>query len=410
MRPCKLVLPFVVAAMLVLPAGASAAVTLSPVDGGADYYSRFSHPLSPGRGHFPIGVWFESVVAHADVTKDKDAGLNTYVVLTANSNTALVRSNGMRALHHANSWKGNSTIGSETAGWELHDEIDMQMSPDAGYAELQRLIAGLPQDGRLRYNNFGKGVMFWETNAQAARYVNAVDLPSNDIYWFTDPHVCGISEGGKMFAGATRSLTQSECRRASNYGAVVKRMRSLVSPAGSKPVWAFIEVGHPFTEDDAPTISGPEIRAAVWHSLIAGARGILYFNHNFGGSCVSQHVLRDNCGAAVRPTVKALNEQVARLAPMLNAPFADGLVSRADGVRTMAKYQGGRFYVVAANKDNAARAATIDMPCVGDATVTVVDENRTIPVVDGRFTDAFADGNAVHVYRVDGGLSCGLAG
>jgi len=329
-------------------------------------------------------------------------------VLTGNSSLSLVRSNGMRALLFQGDWKSSSAVSAETAGWELFDEIDMQMSPDAGYAELQRLMNGLPTDGRLRYNNFGKGVMFWNTDAQAARYVNAVDLPSNDIYWFTDPHVCGATEGGAMFTGGTRSLTEAECRRASNYGYVVDRMRSLVTPARSKPVWAFVEVGHPFTENTAPTIQAAEVRAAVWHSLIAGARGVIYFNHNFGGSCQSQHVLRDSCGAAVRPTVKAVNEQVKRLAPVLNAPFADGLVFHDPAVRTMAKYQGGRFYVFAASNEPGARGATFDVPCMGDATVTVLDEGRTIPLTGGRFSDSFADGNAVHAYRIDGGSTCGL--
>ena len=47
--------------------------------------------------------------------------------------------------------------------------------------------------------------MFWETNAQAARYVNAVDLVSDDIYWFTDPHVCGTARAAPCWpAGRAR--------------------------------------------------------------------------------------------------------------------------------------------------------------------------------------------------------------
>ena len=44
--------------------------------------------------------------------------------------------------------------------------------------------------------------MFWETDAEAARYVNAVDLASDDIYWFTDPHVCGSSEAARFWPAA----------------------------------------------------------------------------------------------------------------------------------------------------------------------------------------------------------------
>ena len=128
----------------------------------------------------------------------------------------------MKAILQREEWRPSAAAGSQTAGWELRDEIDMQMSPDAGYAELQRIKSSLPADGRLRYNNFGKGVMFWVTNAEAARYVNAVDLPSTDIYWFSDNNVCGHSEGGRLLDGWTRALTDAECHRASNYGAQVR--------------------------------------------------------------------------------------------------------------------------------------------------------------------------------------------
>ena len=51
------------------------------------------------------------------------------------------------------------------------------------------------------------------------------------------------------------------------------------------PVWDFVETGHPFDNnmDGNRSIAPAEIRAAVWHSIIAGARGILYFQHSFGG-------------------------------------------------------------------------------------------------------------------------------
>ena len=382
-------------------------MALRAVDGGTNWYSMFSNPFSTASTFFPIGVWYESVSAKADIDKDKDAGLNTYVVLTGNSNLSLVNSNGMRGLLQNDQWVGNSTVGSETAGWSLGDEVDMQQSPDQGYAYMQNTKAALPKDGRATYSNYGKGVMFWETDQQAARYVSVPDIVSDDIYWFTDPGVCSASEGGSRFTGGSRALTQAECRRAANYGTTVDRLRSLVSPARSKPIWNFIEDGHPFTESDAPTITGPQIRAAVWHSLIAGARGIIYFNHNFGGSCQSQHVLRDSCGTAIRPTVKATNEQVTRLAPVLNAPFADNFLTNTGNVRQMAKYQGGQFYVFAGNKDNSAATATFSAPCVGNATATVVDESRTIPIVNGSWSDSFADGNAIHIYRIDGGSQCG---
>jgi hypothetical protein len=384
------------------------APTLAPVDGGPGYYSRFSNALPGVSSFFPIAVWFESVTSQGDVDQDKDAGLNTYVVLTADSNLSLLRANGMKAFLQQNEWGSSTAPGSESAGWELSDEIDMQMSPEAGFAELRRIRNALPTDGRARWNNYGKGVMFWLTDADAARYVNEFqDIVSTDVYWFADNNVCGQNEGGALFNGSTRPLTDAECHRASNYGAQVSRVRGLVSPAGSKPVWAFVELGHPFSED--PSITPVQVRAAVWHSLIAGARGITYFNHSFGGPCITQHILRDSCYAGVRAMVKSVNGQIRSLAPVLNAPFLSSGFTKSTTTKAMAKWQGGHFYVFAGSAENGSSTGSFSIPCVGNATATVLGESRSIPVNGGSFSDSFADGNAVHIYRIDGGSACGLS-
>ena len=76
-------------------------VQLRDVDGDPEYYSRFSNSL-------PGGVWFEFVVdSYADL--DKDAGLNLYVGLTADSSLALVQRIGMRAILQQSEWRTNLT-------------------------------------------------------------------------------------------------------------------------------------------------------------------------------------------------------------------------------------------------------------------------------------------------------------
>ncbi len=52
------------------------APTLVPVDGGANYYARFSHGLPASRSYFPIGVWGAYAQDQANIDKDKAAGLN----------------------------------------------------------------------------------------------------------------------------------------------------------------------------------------------------------------------------------------------------------------------------------------------------------------------------------------------
>lgn len=397
-------------------ASTPAPVQLREVDGGPNYFAKFPGSLPVDPAYFPIGVWLESLMEPTDAPKDRLVGINLYVDLTSSSDIAHATNQGMRAL--------TSVAVPTAAGWVIADEPDMWAGPgnDAwtrnwpgagpvcapeagrcGYTVQREMRKTVPA-GQLVYANYGKGVTFWETNEQAAAFVNEFqDVVSADNYWFTDPYICGSSEGGGVFA-AGAALTPEKCRLAANYGWTVDRVRSLVQPALSKPVWAFVEVGHPFTDPTAPTISGPEIRAAVWSSLIHGARGIVYFNHNFGGPCLSQHVLREACGDAVRPWVTDVNAQITRLAPVLNSPFLDNALSHGPGVSAAVKVYGGSLYVLAGSAQAGQQDALFQLNCLAgtDSAVAVLDENRSVTMTKGAFSDHFADGNAVHLYRIDG--------
>jgi hypothetical protein len=387
-------------------APASGGMTLQPVDGGRRYFERWTGRARAGRRYFPIGVWLEAVDSPGAVAIDKGAGLNTYVGLTANSTLSTIRVSGMKVLLQQDEWRSRaSSVGRETMGWGLLDEIDMSAeNPRAGRAALRSVVRQLPDDGRLRYNNFGKGVAFWLDDADAAGYVNGVDVASADVYWFTDGNVCGQGEGG----AEPGVVTRNGCHVAANYGWTVKRLRALVRPKGSKPVWAFVEVGHPFTEAAWPAITPAQVRAAVWHSLIAGARGVIYFNHSFGGPCLTQHALREACYSAIRSTVTATNRRISRLAAVLNAPFVTSGWSHGRSTRAMVKWSGGHFYLFAASAAAATTTASFTLRCVGDATAKVLGERRSIRVTAGAFRDRFANADSVHIYRIDGGRTCKL--
>jgi hypothetical protein len=396
---------------------------LRQVDGGTGYYAKFRSGLPTSASFFPIAVWYESVVEPTDAPTDKAAGINTYVQLTNTTDLSLIRAQGMHAIPDANL----PGAGSETVGWMISDEADMWGGPGAspwtgnypgngdicspadakcGYTVQQKLGSNLPADGRIRYSNYGKGVTFWDSDSEAARFVNQYqNIVSADNYWFSDQNICNAQEGGSFFGD--KPLSTADCHRASNYGHTVDRLRSLESPAGSRPVWGFVEVGHPFTDQASLSITPGEVVAAVWSSIIHGARGIIYFNHSFGGPCQTQHALREPCYASVRAAVTAVDTRIASLAPVLNAPFADNVARGSSGVDVSTKWYGGHFYVLAGSNAAAGQTATFSLPCVGNAQVNVLNENRTLKIAKGTFSDRFADGNAVHIYRVDGGSSCG---
>lgn len=389
-----------------------------PWEGGPEYYSKFAKSHAAGWDRpdfFPIGVWYEGVYSPDDIAKDKGAGLNTYVMLTNGSDMNLIERTGM----HAMTTEARKDTGDETTAWIINDEVDMwggagnstwtgkypgEGQPctsgkyDCGFDVMKRLSSGLPDDdGRMTYANFGKGVMFWQSDTAASRFVNSyTTVVSNDIYWYTDPNVCSSAS-----EGPTMGVTRDACRRSANYGLTMDRMRKLDAMDGKRqPVYAFVEVGHPFEGNDSPTITGEQVAGAVVNSLIHEARGVLYFNHNFGSSCISQHVLRDACGAAVRPTVTELNRRITSLAPVLNTQSVQWEFNPK--LDTMLKPHNGSYYIFAMpGRTGGTGEQKLTLPKeLSGATAEVLFENRTVPIAGGTITDTFAKEFAYHIYKI----------
>jgi hypothetical protein len=361
-------------------------------------------------GFFPLGVWLETVVSEEVVAEDVSAGLNLYVGLAHEDESDLdaIESSGMHLLVQADEWTGDPRADHAAVdGWVVYDEADLMYGPGSdrwsgdagwntcvppqddggqcGYTVMQQHEALVP-DGMLRYANYGLGVLYFESEGQAERFVNGgfQHVVSADDYAFTRPHA------------------EAADRRGATYGDVVERVRALDSQDGERqPVWAVVEVGHPFPDDSAPTIRPHQLESAVWHSIIAGARGIVYFNHSFGGPCPTFSVLRARCDPGMTPTVTELNRQITQLAPVLNAPFADGYVAVDGPVAAMAKIgPDGAWYVFAGAATLGTDSAEATFRVAAGTTAEVVHEGREIEIVDSRFEDTFADGNAVHVYRI----------
>ena len=103
--------------------------------------------------------------------------------------------------------------------------------------------------------------------------------------------------------------------------------------------------------------------------------------------------------------VQATDALIKQLAPVLNSPIALDyvtvncplcewtVVSLLSGIEVMAKDYNGQFYIFADTRDSETQTnipATFTIADLNATSVTVVNENRTIPVVNGVFTDTFA--------------------
>lgn len=392
-------------------------ISLVEPDGGADYYEAFRNGLPSDPKFFPLGLWIGSVTAPEEALRERSLGLNLYVDLAGGSRLDFL-SEGQYAL---TSWRDPLSRGAVLADepdmwagagdgeWTGHypgqGEICVEPDTACGYT-IQRDLDQAVDQHRMTYANYGKGVTFWQTDTEASGFVSGPqDVVSADNYWFTDPNICGAHEGGTMLE-EPRQLSEEECRLPANYGWTVDRVRSLIEPARSIPVWSFVEVGQP---SDLGTLDPPDasqIRAAVWSSIVHGARGIIYFGHSFGGPCQTFHVLRD-CGAELAANMADINAEVTDLAPVLNAPELEGALQVAGTADAIVKVHGGDLYVVATAASNEPERVDFMLACARNGEITVLGEDRTLTLADGRFTDHFVDSNAVHVYRVDGN-DCGL--
>jgi hypothetical protein len=380
-------------------------VSLAQVDGGPGYYGKFSNGLPTSASFFPIGLW--GSYDHTQANRDLDAavGVNTYVWVADPCNgIPAIRADGRFQVLYEES-ENRSCSGSETKGWMIGDEVDMCCGPPGfaggnGYTMLTSRNTSLPIDGKMRYTNYGKGVLWWEDAASAAQFVNLPFLGpvSADAYWMTDPNERGNPKYGMP----------------SSYGWNVDRLRQLDAMDGQrKPIWMLVETGWPFTESAAQggrAILPAEMRAAAWHSIIAGARGIVWFEHNFGGPVIDHHNLRTN-SSGTRPMATSVDAQIKSLAPVLNSPTMTDGYATAGAVRAMIKWDGQHLYVFAGATSTANTSFDVTIPCVGSATAVKLGESsgaQTLPVSGGKFTDQLADKNAVHIYRIDGGSTCGL--
>ena len=434
------------------------APALVPVDGGANYYARFSRGLPASRSYFPIGVWGSYDHTQAHIDQDKAVGYNLYVWdadTPSAGELSRLAANRMKALFTSD-WYGSSGLStaSANAGYMLEDEADGRFGLPEGITVMQQDNAAAPKDGRMRYANYTKNVLLWYSDADAARFVNEFQqVVSTDLYWFTDPYQLPTMEAPTWFPEAGHTISAPQIRRAANYGYQVDRMRQLDALDGKRqPIWGFVEEGWPFTQtaaDGARAITPPEMRAAVWQSIIAGARGIVYFNHSFGGPCLAHNIDRDPCYAAIQAELTRTNSQITRLAPVLNSPTVRSGWSQRRGTTALVKWvkakkqscksnrkkckkakdkkaaeakkmrckarkgKGcrkvvtgkGNLYVFAGSAGSSVNGR-FTLPCVGRTDATVVGENRTVPVRRGTFRDRFAGGNAIHIYRVPLGPTC----
>jgi hypothetical protein len=439
---------------------------LAAVDGGAEYFTHKSPHSAWMDRHILLGGWLEQPQSAEEVHYAVAMGENIYWNLAGTpgrdrADYNVIRSGGM----HVSAPGADSHSGAETVSYDGSDESDMDYGPGSarwlnndvysasacvpagsrcGYSAARYFYTGQPSsDGRVSYpingtpihQGFGKGVLFWEPARQATRFLRYTDILSADSYWLTDPDLRLPSQGGCALLpssptacgnGGGRGLTPAQSQLPANYAFDVRSLERLQALNGAaKPVVVDVETGCPGTSGACST--PPQTIAAAWHALIAGARGIIWFQHNFSGPCVDDRTFIDgsnptsrmyNCqqtpGVTLHDMVRSVagfDRKVASLTNVLLSPTERGYLSTDGDVSTMTKVYGRSCYVFAGSGRPAVpppvnQSVTFRLTGHYTGPVAVIDENRSLRATDGSFKDTFADADAVHVYRISGGSRC----
>jgi hypothetical protein len=177
----------------------------------------------------------------------------------------------------------------------------------------------------------------------------------------------------------------------------IERLKAIARKG--QPVWAVIETTHIDSPDSR--VSAAELRSEVLLAVIRGARGLIYFAHEWTGGFREDGLFRyPEIVAAVKDT----NALLQRLAPVLNSPTIEGRLAASGTIAsaTMLKERDGALYLFAGSTEAKAGSLSVSLSGVSNGSAEVIGENRRTPIKDGVLHDSFS-GYEVHIYRIGGG-------
>ena len=385
--------------------GGGACVPTVPAIAWTSPYAGWSRGIPTDPAFFPISAWLQGSW-HA--TEMAALGINIYVGNNAGTDALAAADLATLAAQGIYAIVGQDTVGlanlddpTIVGWWMTPDEPDnAQSDGSGGYGPPVAPGTLVTQYGAYKaadptrpiYLGLGQGVAYdgWEGRGSGAPaesgYLPASDIVDFDIYPYNN---CGGDANEQVTCGQfwLNAYGVDRLHQWSNRG---------------QAVWTDIET----TIIGAGTTTGPtpkQTRSEVWLALIHGANGITYFLDTWNPSFREDGIIADSTMTAA---VTALNQQVKSLAPELNSASVPDLVgvsssNPAAPIDLMVKAHGQTLYLFAAiSRPGTANAGFLIAGMTGNATATVVGEDRLIGVTGGAFEDAFA-ANDVHIYEID---------
>ena len=364
---------------------------------GTSPYAAWRNGPSTDPGYFPIAVWLQDP-GRADAYRA--IGINTYVGLwngPTEDDLATLREAGMRVICDQNEVGLRHLDDPTIMAWMHGDEPDnYQEKPGGGgyvpaippsktivdYNEYRRRDPTRPvmvNLGQGVANDVSKGT--YATLSDYPEYMKGADIASFDIYPVAGTEEAGVERIWMVAKGVDRLVRWSD---------------------GRKTIWNALECTQISRPGHKPTPA--QVKSEVWMSIIHGSMGIIYFAHQFMPDFIEAGLLAD---PEMTAAVKAVNQQILALAPVLNSPtIPDGGSATSDNplvpVDVMVKQQGNTLYMLAVSMRNISSHVDLVFDAVHktrrNSTLEVVGEDRALQCWGGHFEDVFKP-YEVHIYK-----------
>jgi hypothetical protein len=347
---------------------------------------RYPNGFPSEPGFFPIGVWLQNP---SSALRYQAIGINTFVGLSngpTEAQLAALAKYGMFAVASQNDVALASRNRGVIRGWLHVDEPDNAQPIGLGLygtcipaAEVVRRTQQMKSIDPTRpvMINFGQGIAneFWRGRGPCTGdqgYYSAAaqgaDILSFDIYPVSDP--------------------TPQVKGRLEY--VARGVTNLVSRASSdQDVWAVLET--------TGAVTPAHVRSEVWMAIIHGAKGIVYFVHEFAPSFREDAIFRH---PDVVQEVARTNALIKTLAIPLNGRSAASKLNvQSDStIATLVKEYQNNIYVFAVDMKNSATKVRFAFDGFDETKVVVVGENRNLLMTQGIFEDSF-EGYGVHIYE-----------
>lgn len=253
------------------------------------------------------------------------------------------------------------------------------------------------------YFNLPVGASMRVVNSEARAFADLPDITTGD--WYTLAANDSYVPVGDEFQGIGPSKFGIW-----GYAEQIGRLRQLHD--SRIPCYGYVEV-----TSEVPNLPIPgDVVKAAWAQLISGADGLIYFGHRFANQVVTQDfaaILRD---PPMKAAVTALNARILSLGPallskelpLIESYTSSGVMAVAKGglaaghkipIHYTARRAGGTTYLFVQAIRPGATTGVFYAPSLAGATLTVIDESRTVTIDSGgHFTDTFAADYTYHLY------------